>query len=140
MIKVFTDGGARGNPGPAATGIFVVDENGKEITKFGKSIGSTTNNVAEYKAVVQALDWIYKNKDRLGINKIIFFLDSSLICSQINGLFKVKQPHLIDLLFEVRQKENLVNLPIEYKHIPREENKMADRIVNMVLDNKYNLS
>jgi ribonuclease HI len=135
VLNVFTDGGARGNPGPAATGVYIADENNKQISGFGKLLGVATNNVAEYKAVVQALDWIIENKKQLAANaKICFFLDSKLVCSQIVGLFKVKNVGLKDLLLDVRDREGQISLPMYYKHIPREQNLRADAFVNRALD------
>ncbi len=134
FINVFTDGGARGNPGPAAIGVYITDSNSKEIAGFGKKIGIVTNNVAEYEAVVEALSWIIKNKKNLNITKAFFFLDSLLVYSQITGLYKVKNSNLRSILFSVREKEEKIGLPIFYKHIPREQNKKADMYVNKALD------
>ncbi len=137
VLNIFTDGGARGNPGPAAIGVFIKDGNNKEITKIGKKIGTTTNNVAEYRAVIEALDFVINNKNELSENaKINFFLDSELVCSQIRGLYKIKKPELRDLLFVIREKEAGLKLPISYNQIPREENRQADKLVNLALDNK----
>lgn len=134
-LNIFTDGGARGNPGPAAIGVFVTEDSGTEIAGFGKKIGVSTNNVAEYKAVVEALSWIIENRERLSEDvKINFFLDSNLVCSQITGLFKIKKSHLRDLLFQVRQMESEINIPINYSYVPREKNKEADKYVNLALD------
>lgn len=138
MIKtlyVFTDGGARGNPGPSAIGVYIEDGNDKKILGFGKTIGIATNNIAEYKAVIEALGWIIENKKDLAKNaKIYFFLDSKLVCSQIIGIFKVKNTDLRNLLFDVRQREVQISFPIFYKYIPREENTKADMLVNQALD------
>lgn len=136
-IKVFTDGGARGNPGPSAIGVYIedADARGKMIVGFGKTIGIATNNVAEYSAVIEALSWIIENKKDLDKSaKIQFFLDSKLVCSQIIGIYKVKNANLRNLLFEVRDREAQINFPIYYKHIPREENTKADKFVNEALD------
>lgn len=135
-LNVFTDGGARGNPGPAAIGVYIVDGNNKKIAGFGKTIGITTNNIAEYKAVIEALDWIIENKKFLSENaKINFFLDSKLVCSQIIGIFKVKNSGLKDLLLDVRDREGQICLSMYYRQIPREKNTQADRLVNEALDN-----
>lgn len=135
-INIFTDGGSRGNPGPAGIGVYIADKNGKEIASIGKRIGLATNNVAEYKAVLEALAWILANKEALGNNpKINFFLDSKLVYSQIAGLFKIKNPFLRTLLYEVREKEAQVKGRIFYNHIPREKNIKADEMVNKALDN-----
>lgn len=140
MIKIFTDGGARGNPGPAAIGVYITDGKNK-IDAFGKKIGVATNNVAEYKAVIAAFSWIAKNKEKIkDDSEIRFFLDSKLVVSQLNGVFKIKNPGLRGLLFEIREKEAEANVPISYFYVPREENKNADRLVNRALDNKPELS
>lgn len=140
-INVFTDGGARGNPGPSAVGVYIENSENKEIAAFGKTIGTATNNVAEYKAVIEALDWIIENKKNLSDNiKIHFFLDSKLICSQIIGIFKVKNADLRNLLFDVREREAQVGFPIYYKHIPREKNAKADEQVNKALDTSFGLT
>lgn len=137
-LIVFTDGGSRGNPGEAAIGVYITDNKKNEIVRFGKKIGFTTNNVAEYRAVVEALSWINVNKDRLtGYSKINFFLDSNLVCSQIRGFFKVKDSKLRDLLFLVRQRVQEIKIPIFYNHIPREKNKKADQLVNRALDDSF---
>ncbi|MBI4096306.1 MAG: ribonuclease HI family protein [Candidatus Levybacteria bacterium] len=135
IISVFTDGGARGNPGPGAIGVYVEDEGKKMIAGFGQQIGFATNNAAEYMAVIKALDWIIENKKNFFKNtKINFFLDSKLVCSQIIGLFKVKNADLRNLLFDVRNREAQINMPIYYRHIPREQNAKADAFVNEALD------
>lgn len=134
-INVYTDGGSRGNPGQSAIGVYVTDSDNKEIAGFGKKIGIATNNVAEYKAVIEALNWIIENKNIITQDtKINFFLDSKLVCSQIIGIFKVKNPDLLSLLYEVRDREAQINSPIFYKHIGREQNKKADMYVNEALD------
>lgn len=136
-INVFTDGGARGNPGPAGIGVYIETETNKKIAGFGKTIGIATNNVAEYKAVIEALDWIIENKkDFFKDTKINFFLDSKLVCSQIIGIFKVKNADLRNLLFDVRDREAQINFDIYYKHIPREQNTKADEFVNEALDSQ----
>jgi ribonuclease HI len=131
-LIVHTDGGARGNPGPAAIGVLVQDEEGKEMVKFGKTIGRTTNNVAEYCAVIAALEWV---KNNLGgeVIGIKFFLDSSLVVNQLNGLFKVKENHLRELVLRVRELEQAVGGNISYHYISRSENKIADSFVNASL-------
>lgn len=135
-INVFTDGGARGNPGPGAIGVYITDEKRRKIFGFGKKLGVATNNVAEYTAVLEALQWIYQNRKQFGQNlQISFFLDSKLVCSQLLGLFKIKSLHLAQLLLAVKKKEKLLNAEISYAYIPREQNKEADRFVNQALDN-----
>lgn len=136
MIKVFTDGGARGNPGPSAIGVYIADESNKIITGFGKPIGIATNNVAEYTAVVEALSWLSEHSDLLKVDRSIsVYMDSQLICYQLSGIYKIKNSNLRNLLFEVRQYEAKLSANISYFHIPREQNKNADKFVNMALDN-----
>lgn len=141
VLKIFTDGGARGNPGPSAIGVFIKDGDGKELARIGKRIGVSTNNIAEYKAVVEALDWIIDNQHRLAKDaRIYFFLDSNLVYSQVVGLFKIKNPNLRDLFFSIKKKEAGITSPISYKHIPREQNREADKLVNMALDSAIKLA
>lgn len=136
-LFVFTDGGARGNPGPAAVGVFIVSEEKKEIAKIGKRIGFTTNNVAEYKAILEGLSFLGENRDRLKeYANVLFFLDSELAFRQLSGLYKVKNKNLQELLFKIRVKEQELGIPISYSHIRREKNKIADKLVNLALDNK----
>lgn len=134
-LNVYTDGGSRGNPGPGAIGVYITDQHHQKIYSFGKAIGRTTNNIAEYKAVIAALSFIslHLGKD-LKCSAINFFLDSLFIVSQINGVFKVKSPHIRQLLFEVREKESQISVPIRYSHIPRSKNEIADSLVNSALD------
>jgi ribonuclease HI len=134
-VVVFTDGGSRGNPGPAALGVFIQTADGKELVRIGKRLGETTNNVAEYSAIVEAFNWLLENKQKLDIQAVDFFMDSQLACSQLNGLYKVKNPRIRDFVFELRQKEAQLQVPIAYAHVPREQNKKADFMVNQALDN-----
>jgi ribonuclease HI len=135
-IIVFTDGGARGNPGPAALGVFIQDENGKELARIGKTIGETTNNVAEYSAIIEGFNWLLKNKERLNIESVNFYMDSQLACSQLNGIYKVKNPKIREFVFEIRQKEAELGIPVTYAHVRREQNTKADFMVNQALDNR----
>jgi len=136
-ITVFTDGGARGNPGPAALGVFIEDENGKELARIGKAIGETTNNVAEYSAIIEGFNWLLENKQRLNIGNVNFYMDSQLAYSQLNGIYKVKNPKIREFVFEIRQKEAALGVPIVYSHVRREQNSKADLMVNQALDNKH---
>lgn len=135
-LLIYTDGGARGNPGPAAIGVVVKDGSGKTIKKISKGIGSSTNNVAEYTAVIEALTWLKSNDSlsRLLTCSITLFLDSLLVVNQLNGIFKVKDSKLRELVVAVRQLENLFGVGVRYCHVPREKNKEADALVNQSLD------
>lgn len=145
-ITVFTDGGARGNPGPAAIGVVIKNETGQNLHTISRNIGDTTNNVAEYFAVIAALEWLSKNYQirtnttnnpiyNLKNDLIIkFYLDSNLVVNQLNGLFKVKDGNLRELLLKARIFESQIKSQISYTHIPREKNREADRLVNQALD------
>lgn len=140
MINVYTDGGARGNPGPAAIGVFICNEKGESLARFGKYLGETTNNVAEYTAVIDALEWLGQHKSLVHSQSITFYLDSQLVVSQINGVYRVKNPTLRNLLFSVRQKEYQLGANVQYIYIPREKNREADKLVNIALDKRVKLS
>lgn len=140
MQKYFihTDGGARGNPGPGAVGAVIKTENGQLLFEISQRLGKTTNNIAEYTAVVVALEWLRDNQ--AGGNRqeaiVQFFLDSKLVVNQINGLYKVKENHLRELLFKVRSLEQEIGGKIYYSLIPREKNWEADVLVNKALDSR----
>lgn len=135
ILKVFTDGGSKGNPGPSAIGgIGYLD--GKKIFEFKKSIGIATNNDAEYKALIEALinikNQISKIKTTYQISKIEFRSDSRLMVNQVNGLFKVKNGKIKEYILKIRSLEMEIRLPISYFYIPREKNSIADSLVNNV--------
>ena len=130
-LVIYTDGGARGNPGPAAIGVII---GGKS---YGEKIGETTNNVAEYKALVFALK---KAKHLLGkkvakTTELEINTDSELMCNQLRGTYKILEPDLQTLFIEIwNLKQDFKS--VAFKHIPREENKLADKLVNKELDKK----
>src|SRR5680860_263061 len=127
---IYTDGGARGNPGPAATGVVILDADKQVIKTASSYLGETTNNVAEYAALVLALELVTKlAKTPLDNNEIAAYLDSELIVKQLNGQYKVKNAGLRTLFDEV----NKLSLPfgkISFTHIRREKNTEADALVN----------
>lgn len=135
-ITIFTDGGARGNPGPAALGVYIEDEKHIALARIGKRLGDTTNNFAEYSAILEGLNWALENKEKYRIEAISFYMDSQLAYSQLTGLYKVKNEKIREFVFEIRTIEAELNLPVIYNHIPREKNKKADFLVNQALDNK----
>jgi ribonuclease HI len=140
ILNVYTDGGARGNPGPSAIGVYIIDDKNNQVVGFGNTIGEATNNVAEYKAIIAGLDWILENQKQFSkLEKIYFYMDSRLACSQIIGIFKVKNAVLRELLLQVRDREAQINIPIYYKNIPREQNLRADEFVNKALDEEISV-
>lgn len=133
VLTIHTDGGARGNPGPAAVGV-VIEKNGKLLHEFGKQIGESTNNVAEYTAVIEGLKYLRELRATCQISRVIFFLDSNLVAQQLNGRFKVKDAKLRELLFQVKIYEQEVGGEMIYKVIPRAQNYRADLLVNQAFD------
>lgn len=133
QLYVFTDGGARGNPGPAAVAFVVKDATGKVLARQGKYIGKTTNNVAEYSAVIEALNWLVINSVS-SVSSVNFFIDSKLIVNQLNGLYKIKKSHLRDLIIKVRKLEKSLSIKTSYQLLPREKNYDADFLVNKILN------
>ncbi len=132
-LKVYIDGGAINNPGPAAMA-FIVYLNERAIFNFSKRLGINTNNFAEYSALTSALEWVKNNKKRAGqISKIVCFSDSNLMVNQLNGFFKVKSPTLRDFIMKIRLLELEIGVPVVYKFIPREENRLADSLVKKTL-------
>ena len=126
---LFTDGGARGNPGPAAIGVVIKDPEGIVMKEIGKYIGAATNNDAEYQALILGLK---ECKDK-NIRKLICSLDSLLIVQQLNGEYKVKNSRMRTYWNEVKQLEKSFD-EISYIHITRDKNYEADALVNQVLD------
>lgn len=131
-LLVHTDGGARGNPGKAAVGVVVHNSHGEKLFEFGEQIGEATNNVAEYRAVEEALKKIRESTQE--VSHIDFYLDSTLVVNQLNGLFKVKDARLRELLSQIRVLEQEVGGVIRYNAVPREQNRRADFLVNQALD------
>jgi len=131
---VYTDGASRGNPGKAAGGFLIYDRKKNLLYEEGEYLGRATNNEAEYKAVILALNKLVKLK----ANKAFFFLDSLLVVKQLNGEYKVKEPRMQQLNRRIKSLIFDNNLEIDFKHISRDKNKEADAIVNKVLDNLKN--
>ncbi|HVA94562.1 MAG TPA: reverse transcriptase-like protein [Candidatus Dormibacteraeota bacterium] len=124
------DGAARGNPGPASYGVVLRRPDGKPLESLGKYIGRHTNNVAEYYALIAALDYAAAK----GIQRLRVYSDSQLIVNQMKGLFKVKHPDLRPLHERAKkQAASLEAFTIQY--VPREENRDADAAANAALDN-----
>lgn len=135
-LSIETDGGARGNPGPAALGV-VIKKEGQTLKKYSQFIGRATNNQAEYQAVVFGLGKakLLFGKKQAKQMQIEFKIDSELIVKQLNHQYKIKEPDLQPLFLQVW---NLILdfAQVNFQHIPRSQNKEADRLVNQALDNQ----
>jgi len=128
-VHIFTDGGARGNPGPAASGAVIKSLDGETLAQVMKYLGRTTNNQAEYTAIIIGLE----KAKRLGATQVTLFMDSELATKQLKGEYRVKDPEIAKRFLEVK---NL--LPsfdrVTFTHVRREKNTEADALVNKCLD------
>ncbi len=128
-IKIYTDGGSRGNPGPAASGYVITDENDKILEAGGEYLGETTNNQAEHKAVQLALEKAKAYRPA----EIEFYADSQLVVMQLTGKYRVKHPGLKPVVEQT--KALIAQFPkITFQHVLRRYNSLADEQVNIVLD------
>lgn len=129
IVDIFTDGGSRGNPGPAAIGAVILDQEGNRLEAISEYIGSTTNNQAEYQAIVAALERAVE----IGATAAHCYLDSKLVVEQVNGNWKIKKaalrPH-VDRIHELQAQFEEVT----FTHVRREKNTAADEQVNIALD------
>jgi ribonuclease HI len=127
--RLWTDGGARGNPGPAAYGYVLEGEDGTVLAAHGEAIGTATNNVAEYRALVAGLAKALE----LGIDDLDVTSDSELLVKQMRGEYRVKKPTLRELWEEATKLERRFG-SVRYSAVRREHNELADRLVNEALD------
>lgn len=128
-ITLFTDGGARGNPGPAAAAFVLQQEDGTMLDARGDAIGVQTNNVAEYTALLNGL----RRAAELGINEVEVVSDSELMVKQMRGEYKIKNAALRELSIEAARLARVVG-EVHYTAVRREQNKLADQLVNDALD------
>jgi ribonuclease HI len=128
-LKLFTDGASRGNPGESAASYFLFDKEETLIDFGGILLGLNTNNVAEYTGLIMGLKAARKHM----IQNITCYLDSELIVKQLNGIYKVNDMKMKKLFEEVQILKNKFDT-ITFNHIPREKNKHADKLVNLLLD------
>ena len=136
-LLIFTDGGSRGNPGPAAGGVVIKNNQNKIILKTSKYLGETTNNVAEYEALILALQkakGIFKAQ-KIKNKNLECYLDSELVVKQLNHKYKIKDEGM-QKLFIIVWNLTLDFDSVKFTHIPREKNKLADEMVNRELDLK----
>jgi ribonuclease HI len=134
VLKINTDGGSRGNPGPAAAGIVIYDDQ-HQIHQFSQYLGVTTNNQAEYQAVSLALDYLISQPQLVSLySSVEFILDSELVVRQINGQYRVKHPDLIPIYQNIIIKLSQFSIPFVFIHVKRHLNYDADKILNQELD------
>ena len=133
VVKLFTDGGSRGNPGPGAIGLLILDEQNNEIDSFKECIGRTTNNRAEYHALIKGLDLAAKHTR----DKVCCYLDSELVVKQMAGVWRLKDNELRVLYHKAKDKERPFR-EVVYTHVRRTDPNMrkADRLVNDALDGR----
>ena len=129
-VIINTDGAARGNPGPAAIGAVIKDDKGNVLARISRHIGSTTNNQAEYRAVITALE----KAVGLGAKVVELKSDSELVVNQLNGRYKIKNAALRPLYQEVVKLAGSLE-KITFSYIPRAQNTGADALANQALDN-----
>jgi ribonuclease HI len=136
-ITIFTDGGSRGNPGPAGVGVYVIDAQGEVVLEYKSTIGNATNNFAEYQAVASALEVVQKHFGKK--TKDMEFeikLDSELVKKQLNGEYQIKEPGLVPHFIHIHNMRVSHYPNLILTHVKRELNKEADRLVNEALDGK----
>ena len=129
MLKIYTDGGSRGNPGEAAAAAVIYDEENKLLEQHSRYLGRTTNNVAEYQGLLLGLE----RAKLLGAKQVEFFADSQLLVRQMQGQYRVKSVGLRPLFIQAQKLAGGFD-KIVFNFIPREENKAADTLVNQTLD------
>jgi ribonuclease HI len=130
-LRIHTDGGSRGNPGPSGIGVVIRDaDTGDVLVRAKEYLGETTNNQAEYCAVIRGLT------EALALQpaSIMIVADSELLVRQLTGVYRVKNPDLAKRFMEVRNLETKLGIPVRYRHVPREQNKDADALANEAMD------
>jgi len=132
-LIVYTDGGARGNPGPAGIGVVIQNEKGETLHESSAFIGETTNNIAEYEALIRALEDL-RMFDDIAQREVEIRMDSELVVRQMQGAYKVKEPSLKQKFARVAELKMSHAPNLVFVHVPREKNKRADELVNAAID------
>jgi len=139
LLIINTDGGSRGNPGPAGIGIVVSDELGHVLYDQGRYMGIATNNEAEYQAVVEATEWLLQpaTQEMLQtrqVDRVLWKLDSKLVVEQLSKRWKIKEPRMAALASQIWKMLDQLPQSWQFQHVPRAENAAADAKVNQALD------
>lgn len=136
QLTIYTDGGARGNPGPAGSGAVIKDESGKTIRELHKALGVQTNNFAEYWAVIIAFEELKKlvPKNARKSTHLQFKMDSELIQKQLSNEYQIKEETLFPLYIKIHNFLVAEFPNVTFEHIPREKNKEADKLSNVAMD------
>lgn len=134
-LIVHTDGASRGNPGPSSYGFTIAGEEGKLLLEVGEFIGTTTNNVAEYTAVLKALEAVRVRFNQKTPLRVELFADSKLVAEQLAGRYKIKSQHLKSIIDRIKFLALQLG-HITYHHIPRSKNTQADKLANQALDKR----
>ncbi len=136
-IIIYTDGGSRGNPGPAGVGVVIANEKNQILKKYAKDIGVRTNNEAEYEGVILAFDKLKRliGKDKAKKTEVEVRMDSQLVVRQMNGEYRIKEEKLFPLFIKIWNAKIGFG-KVSFKHILREKNKEADLLANEAMDGK----
>lgn len=134
-LTIYTDGASRGNPGPAAYGFTIADEKGSILYEEGKFIGISTNNFAEYSAVLASLKYVLEKFFKEFPLTINYYVDSLLVARQLSGQYKVKSANLKHLILQIRNLIAGIG-EVYFHYIPRAKNERADQMANKALDAK----
>jgi ribonuclease HI len=134
-LIIHTDGGSRGNPGPAATGVVMLMGE-KVVFEEGKFLGQQTNNEAEYQAVLEALAALPTVLKAHQIDRVEWKLDSMLVVQQLNKAWKIKEPRLAKFAQEIWKHLAQLSVPFTFSYVPRAQNAAADAILNQTLDSQ----
>jgi len=134
-LTAFTDGASRGNPGEAAIGIIVKDEGGSTIASRKRYLGTATNNIAEYTALLECIDLV-RTSETFRCTDLVVQTDSELMARQLNGQYKVKDAGLKVLFNQVKTTLAAASFTFSIRHIPRAQNKEADALANEAIDTK----
>lgn len=133
-LTIFTDGGSRSNPGPAAIGVTVVDQNGEVVHELSQYLGIATNNEAEYDAFLASAQWLAEFCQTTSVSSVTWKLDSKLVVEQLSKNWKIKEDRLRQKAIAAWQVLDGLSFPYQIQHVLRHLNKRADELVNQALD------